>query len=301
MSTVNFRPRDCEQIRNQLDAYLSNELLVETTGEVARHLEICAACSRELESRTVVRDALRKAVQKELPPAHLSAAIRARVRKTQPHPFLFGRFFSMRALALASLALAVLAGLAGHQWLQLRSGRQAAAAILRLGVSDHIHCAIQAHNYPVIARPSDQLAQKLGSRYAGLVPVIESTLTGFEVLEAHVCSVPGNPRKYVHFIARGRGTILSVILTRREKEEFPAARLLAAKTSGGVDLYDAKLEGMNVAGFETREHFGFVVSDLGEGQMIQIAGTLALPLRNALSAGPESAAAPLPVIIRYSS
>jgi anti-sigma factor (TIGR02949 family) len=301
MSTMNFRPRECEQILNRLDAYLSNELLVETTGEVARHLENCAACSRKLESRTVVRDALRKAVQKELPPAHLAAAIRARIRKTQPHPFLSGRFFSMRALVLASLAVAVLAGVLGQQWLQLRSGRQAVAAILRLGVSDHIHCAIQAHNYPAIARPSDELAQNLGLRYAGLVPVIESTLTGFEILEAHVCSVPGSPRKYVHFIARGRGTILSVILTRRENENFPAARLLAAKKSGSVDLYDAKLEGMNVAGFETRGHFGFVVSDLGEGQMVQIAGTLALPLRNALSAGPESAAVPVPVTLRLSS
>ncbi len=294
MSTINFGSKQCERIRGQLDAYLSNELLVETTGEVAKHLAGCAACSRELESLMRVRDALRSAVGKKLPPEHLGAAVRARIRSARPAFFSFRQAPPAWAIAFASLALVIVAGVAGQQWLKLRSGRQMIAAVLTLGVSDHLHCAINAHNYPEVARLPVELNKKLGPRYAGLLPVVEAKLPGFQILEAHICSVPGSPRKYVHFIARGRGTILSVILTRREGESLSAGRFFAARTSGGMHLYDAKLEGMSVVGFETRDYFGFVVSDLGRDEMVQLASPLALPLRDALNARTESGALPPP-------
>jgi len=62
MSTLSFDSKRCERIRQQLDSYLSNELLVETASEVVHHLESCQACSRDLESRMRVRDALQRAV-----------------------------------------------------------------------------------------------------------------------------------------------------------------------------------------------------------------------------------------------
>ena len=166
------------------------------------------------------------------------------------------------------------------------------ATVLTLGVSDHLHCAIKGRNYPEVAHLPDELAKKLGPRYAGLLPVVQANLPGFQILEAHICSVPGSPRKYVHFIARGRGTILSVILTRRKGESLSAGRLLVATTSGGVHLYDAKLECMSVVGFETTDYFGFVVSDLGRDEMVQLASPLALPLRDALNARTQSGALP---------
>lgn len=297
MSTINFGSKQCERIRGQLDAYLSNELLVETTGEVAKHLEGCVACSRELDSRMRVREALRRAVEKQLPPEHLSTAVRARLRKTQPWYFSFRQAPPAWAVALASMAFVVLAGAVGQQWLRLRGGRQMVAGVLTLGVSDHLHCAIQGHNYPEVAHPPDQLSKNLGPRYAGLLPVVEAQLSGFQVLEAHICSVPGSPRKYVHFIARGRGTIVSVIITKREGGSFPAGRFLVAKTSGGVDLYNAKLKGIGIAGFETNDYFGFVVSDLGQDDMVQLASALAPPLRDSLNAGTEKAALPALLIV----
>ncbi len=294
MSTINFGSKQCERIRGQLDAYLSNELLVETTGEVAKHLSTCAECSDELETLVRVREALRQAVGRKLPPEHLRAAVHARIRGARPALLSFRQIPGTWAVALASLAFVIIAGVAGQQWLKIRSGRQMIAAVLTLGVSDHLHCAINAHNYPEVARSHDQLATRLGSRYSGLLPVVETRLPGFEILEAHVCSVPGSPRKYVHFIARGRGTILSVILTRREGESLSAGRFLAAGSSGGVDLYDTRLEGMSVVGFETRDYLGFVVSDLGQDEMVQIASPLAQPMRDALNARTESGALPPP-------
>jgi hypothetical protein len=142
--------------------------------------------------------------------------------------------------------------------------------------------AIKGHNYPEVANPTDQIRKHLGTQYAGLLQIVEQRLPGFQVLEGHICSVSGSPRKYVHFIARGRGTILSVILTKRAGENLPPGKLLVADASGGVNLYKAHLDGMDVAGFESTGYFGFVVSDLGLNETLQIATALGPALRNAL-------------------
>jgi hypothetical protein len=288
MKVLNFDPKPCARIREQLDAYLSSELLVETTATVLKHLEGCADCSGELESRLRLRNALRRAVEQQLPPEHLGDVIHRRIRQTRPA--LSWRFRQPLArresiLALASLAVVALAATTLQRTLTLQRGRQLVAAVLTLGVSDHVHCAIQGHTYPEVARPAAELEAGVGTEYAGLLPVVEQKLPGFEVLEAHICTAPpGSPRKYVHFIARGRGTILSVILTRREGESLPGQASLVSEAIGGVRLYGNHLDGMDVAGFETHDYFGFVVSDLGQPTVLQIAAVLAPSLRNQLDA-----------------
>ncbi len=49
-------------------------------------------------------------------------------------------------------------------------------------------------------------------------------------------------------------------------------------------------EGMNAAGFESKEYWGFVVSDLGRDTTMQVANELAPPLKAALDAGSGSEA-----------
>jgi anti-sigma factor (TIGR02949 family) len=287
MSVLNFHSEQCARIRRHLDAYLSNELLVETTSEVLRHLEGCEACSRELAARTQVRDALRRAAASQIAPEELRQSIQCQLRQMQPAPF----WGSPRlAWAFALVMIVVLGGLATQQWISMSRGRQMVASVLALGVSDHVQCAIKGHNYPDVANPPEQLRQKLGAQYAGLLAVVQQKLPGFEILEAHLCSVQGSPRKYVHFITRGRGTILSVILTRREGEQLPRGKRFASGNSGNVSLYEAHLNGMNAAGFESNEYFGFIVSDLSQAATVQIASELAPPLKTALDAGSGSEA-----------
>jgi anti-sigma factor (TIGR02949 family) len=287
MNVLNFNSEPCARIRRHLDAYLSNELLVETTSEVLRHLESCEACSRELEARIRVRDALRRVAASQIPPEALRQSIQRQLRKMQP-----GYFGSSRRLAwaVAFVMVVVLGGIATEQWIRVQRGRRIVDSVLALGVSDHLQCAIKGHNYPDIANPPEQLRQKLGPRYAGLLEVVQQELPGFEVLEAHICSIQGSPRKYVHFITRGRGTILSVILTRSEGAQFPNGKALRSGASGSVNLYEAHLEGTNAAGFEARGYFGFVVSDLSQAITVQIASELAPPLKAALDAGSGSEA-----------
>jgi hypothetical protein len=289
VNVLNFDSRQCERTRRQMDAYLCNELLVETTDEMLRHLENCEACSRELESRMRVREALQRAAASQPVPDGLGEAIHQRLKKAQSRSF-WAPGAPTWALALAGAAMIVIVGIAGQQWMRLERARQMVASVLQLGVSDHLHCAIRGHNYPDVANPPAVLREKLGPQFAGLLPVVEKELPGFQVLEAHICSVPGSPRKYVHFITRGQGTILSVILTKREGETLPSGRFVTGASFGNVNFYEKQLEGMSVAGFQVSGYFGFVVSDLGQHEMGHLAEGLAPALQTALKAGEGRAA-----------
>jgi len=287
MNVLKFNSEQYLRIRRHLDAYLSNELLVETTSEVLQHLESCEACSRELEARTRVRDALRRVAANQIPPVELRQSIQRKLRKTQPG--FFGSSLRL-AWAVALVMVVILGGIAIEEWMSVVRGRRIVASVLAIGVADHVQCAIKGHNYPNVANPPDKLRRQLGPEYAGLLEVFQQKLPGFEVLEAHICSIPNSPRKYVHFITRGRGTILSVILTRREGAQFPNGKAFQSGDSGGVNLYEAHLETMNAAGFESKGYLGFVVSDLSPALTMQIASDLAPPLKAALDAGSGSQA-----------
>jgi hypothetical protein len=281
MNTLNFGTQRCERIRRHFDAYLSNELLVETTDEVLKHLETCEACEQELETRMELRDGLRRAVRNEPPPVELIEAVHKRL--TRSRPLVFNGLRAPKwVVALSCLAIALLAVVVGQQWFGLEQGKRMVANVLSLGVGDHIYCAMQKHQYRDEGSPSAQLREKLGPAYAGLLGVVEQRLPGFQVLEAHQCHGPDAKRSYVHFIASGRGTILSVVLTKRIGESLPNRKSLVADVSSGINLYEVQLEGMSVAGFEANDYFGFVVSDGGRSEVLDMAASLAPALRSAL-------------------
>jgi len=222
MNVLNFNSEQCGRIRRQLDAYLSNELLVETTSDVLRHLESCEACSRELEARTQVRDALRRAAASQVRRKNSANPFSVSSGKRNPacwevHELLPGPQplpgFGCRP------------GRDSHGRVDSSAPRQANCR-QRAGDRGRRPCPVcnKGHNYPNVANPPDKLRRQLGPEYAGLLEVVQQKLSGFEVLEAHICSIPNSPRKYVHFITRGRGTILSVILTRREGAQFPTEK-----------------------------------------------------------------------------
>jgi hypothetical protein len=245
-----------------------------------RHLESCESCSRDLESRMRVRDALQRAVVNQPVPESVRADVLRSLRESQPRSFM--RPSATRwAVGLASITF-ILLSLFAANWMSLRRGEQLVASILKLGVSDHIVCAIEGHNYPEVANPPDQIRNKLGVQYAVLLQVVQERLPGFEVLEGHICSIPGSDRKYVHFITRGQGTILSVILTERDGAALPTDKLLLRADSGGLGIYRDHLSGMEIAGFESGQYFAFVVSDLNQKELLQVARRLAPALDEAL-------------------
>lgn len=87
----------CQEIKEMLDSYLGDELLVETNHEVLRHLENCAACRSELavrrELRARVRCAFKNATDAQINPA-FAARLRANLRETALRPTLLEKLKS---------------------------------------------------------------------------------------------------------------------------------------------------------------------------------------------------------------
>src|SRR5215813_9802070 len=100
MNVVNFNERACERYRRYFDAYLDNELLVETNQDVLQHLSMCTECSRILEGRARVKQAVRTAVVAEDAPPELVAALRNQLGTRR-------RFFSANTLRWMMAAAAV--------------------------------------------------------------------------------------------------------------------------------------------------------------------------------------------------
>ncbi len=299
MKTLSFDSKRCEPVRQNLDSYLSNELLVETVSEVMRHLESCEACSQALESRMRVRDALQRAVASQPVPDSVRADVLRSLRKSQPRSFLHLNTKIWAVGGLAGIALALFS-LFGLLWLGLHHGKELVATILKLGVSDHVLCTIKGHNYPEVANPPDEIRKKLGARYAPVVQVVQERLPGFEVLEGHICSPQGN-REYVHLITRGQGTIVSVILTKRNGASLPTVKSLLSDESAGLSIYQDHISGMEIAGFESAQYFVFIVSDLSQNEVRQLARGLAPVLNETLRSTALTRLSPLSVSLAVPS
>jgi anti-sigma factor RsiW len=73
----------CERVEKMLDAYVSNELLVETCAEVNHHLAGCLDCSAAIETRCQLKGALQRALARESVPAHLITHVRGQIRQAR--------------------------------------------------------------------------------------------------------------------------------------------------------------------------------------------------------------------------
>jgi len=80
MKVIYSSERNCARTWKYLDYYLSDELSIEATLEVTRHLEVCRGCLAEIQRRGQVRDRLRTAVQGEPVPADLRGKVAKIVR-----------------------------------------------------------------------------------------------------------------------------------------------------------------------------------------------------------------------------
>jgi hypothetical protein len=259
-------------MRLYLDSYLSNELLVETNHEVLRHLEKCAECSKLLEEKTRIRNMLRTAVRNQVAPTSLESRIRAGARAQ--------RAWGIPVWALAVAAAAVFTvGMGVFVMRETASGH--VADLLRVGLRDHVHCALGGH-YPAVPPTVGEMTQKLGSEFAGIVPIVQASFPGYQILEGHRCTA--DKRRYVHMILRRDAAFLSVIVTdKRPGEVFPRNLLLPTLQASGVVLREATIDQLEVTGFETRDHLAYVVSNLGRAESVQVAQQWAPPLRDLLA------------------
>jgi len=275
MTGINYGQRPCERIQSHLDSYLSNELLVETSHEVLRHLDTCADCVQALEDRKRVRKMLRSAVESEPVPVHLRERIRSEIRRTRTG-FHFPIPRSNWAFAVAASLVLVLSGWVGFRVWNLRTAAVVSEAnerILTMGVSDHVTCAMD-HGMYRKRFTFEQMSRALGREYAGLVSLVnEKVRADYEIAVAHRCTV--NQRNFVHLILTKDDAVVSLVITKKSGEAFPQSGVAAALRESGISLRQARLRQYEVAGFETRDHLAFVVSNLPKDANLELASNLA--------------------------
>jgi hypothetical protein len=156
-----------------------------------------------------------------------------------------------------------------------------AMKILKIGLGDHVRCAI-GHKFAERVLSSEQMANLLGERYAGMASIIKASApAGYQLTAAHQCKVDG--RTFAHLIIKKPEGFVSLIFTRKQGESYPSEASQSTFESFGVKLHQARLDGFEVAGFETKQHLGFFVSGLGQQGNLQIASRLAPPLQRYLS------------------
>lgn len=293
MNRIQFGEGACEKTRLYMDAYLSSELLVETTQELLRHLEGCPACAAELEARTRLRGRLKAAVQGQAAPPELPALVRERLRSKRRSSAWFAMAWPRYGIAAMAVALICAAFWAspGNPSLPGLTDRAAQATyvrrvsakvgqVFRPGLADHIHCAI-FRKYPQTPPSPEEMQARLGVEYQGLLPLVAPVIPeGYRVVLAHRCSY--GDRHFVHLTMRKGNEVISLVIARKnDGETFHG--LPPAVSASGVPVYQASTEDYRVAGFESDPYLVFVISELGGKANLQLAAALAPEVRRLLT------------------
>lgn len=281
----------CEQTLKYLDSYVSNELLVETNHELLNHLESCPACSAELEVRSRLRTQLKAAVTRQVVPPDLQVRIREQIRSHESRA-LPGAAWNGWAMAMAASVLLCAAVWFGYsrerlpaltdrpaQTAYIQKVSSTLAAVLKVGLGDHIHCSI-FRKYPEHPPTVEQMAEKLGPAYEGLLPLVKSAVPdGYRVIMAHECTYAG--RKFTHLTLEKDGGLLSLVIARKQPGESLDG-LAPSLRASGIPVYQSPAGRYEVAGFEGGRYLAFVVSELRGKANLQIAASLAPGVREFL-------------------
>jgi putative zinc finger protein len=263
----------CREVRDLLDSFVGQELLVETNHELMRHLEACSECRAELEGRKRLRSALQRAFNRAeslQARADFAAEMVTRARTVGPRRAKRPALWTWGALA-ASLVL-----ISGAAWMVFRNN---ASPLERDAVGDHRNCAVQFH---LAERPISlaEAAVRYDPAFATLEdtpPTDVSTAAGpARVVDRHACVFNGT--RFGHVVLTFEGEPVSVLVAAASGGNRPVT------TPGGAGLsWLPDADGLRVASFRTTGHVVFVVSALQERQFRAVAQALADPVTRRLA------------------
>jgi putative zinc finger protein len=272
-------PSGCDAIRELLDSYLGNELLVETNHAVLQHLTGCSECSRELAARRRIREFLREA----LPTAPDAISVESRVLQQLPRRV---SWFTVRKLAAVAALLAVVSA----AWFITRSLRSpvqssppppAAAllsAVYRNTLDNHVECGLALPES--VTFNAARVARRLDPAYLALVDIVERESGPYHVAEAHDCSL--HDTKFKHLILRGAGHTISVMTLREPPSGMPPAAVLISKPQASDPIWNLRDGRLEAAASEAAGHLTVLVSDLDWAEHEQLATRVLPPVTTRL-------------------
>ncbi|MEO8027156.1 MAG: hypothetical protein ABI823_11815 [Bryobacteraceae bacterium] len=228
-------------------------------------------------------DRLKKAVLSVEAPAYLESRIRANLHAAQDKPQR--AFWTQPWAAVAAVVVLCVGGAVAYQLgsLRLTAGSQESyiatvssqvGTLMRVGLGDHIHCAV-FRKYPKNPPRIEDLEREMGPEFAGLIPVVRSRVSqDYRLMMAHQCRYHG--RKFVHLSFQTDSRILSVVVTNKgEGESFDAEQLVPALAQAGIPIYQAGVQRFQLAAFESKSHLVYMISDLSRDQNLEMMATVA--------------------------
>jgi hypothetical protein len=256
---------NCRDVRDLADAFLSGQLLVETTHDLVRHLEQCPDCRVEIATRRALRDTLRAALERAedlRPRAEFTAELVAVLRPPRAAP---SRRSILRSWWTVAAGLALGAG--GGFLARSPHGRSRVADLAREAAGDHQNCAV---TFNLAERPIrlDEAGRRYGALYTALATFEFPTLDGFlTILDRHACVYQG--RRFGHVVFRHQGVLASLLVTSG-----------APPTAPELEPDDG---GPGVAALPAGRFLGFVVAALDREEVLRLAQALTGPLSRHLS------------------
>ena len=232
---------------------------------------------------------LRAAVDSVEVPPFLESRIRNRIAQQKPaRRWLTG-------IVSAAAAASVLGGVfvayqLGH--LRLTVGAQESyisslsghvATLMRVGLGDHVHCAV-FRKYPENPPAVDDFIRMMKPpQYAGLIPIVRSQVPDtYRMTMAHECGYHG--RRFVHLSLKNDKNMLSLVITRKASgESFSAQGALPALVQSGIPMYQTGIQRFQLGAFETRDFLVYVISDMEQKQNTELMLALSVPVKDFLA------------------
>jgi anti-sigma factor RsiW len=260
----------CRDVRELLDAYLGDQLLVETTNDVVRHLETCPACRGELEGRRALRDRLQSAFVGAVdlaPTPEFLKSIDARLRIEASS--LMTRRSWLRSWGAA--AAAIVTAISGGLFARSAARRSRLAQLARNAAGDHQNCAIK---FNLSERPIslEEAARRYDPAFASFTTLTAPTglpRGPVDLLERHSCVYEG--RRFAHVVFRYNEHIVSLLVTGGTESIGSSPEMLP---TDGV---------LQVALFAAGHHLAFVVSDLSADDTSRFADAMVGPVAQRLN------------------
>ena len=260
----------CREVRELLDAFLGDQLLVETTNHVVRHLEVCPACREEFEGRRVLRARLQSAFGSTAalaPRPEFLNGIESRLRAQAPSRMSRRSWLHSWGAAAAAVVTAIFGGLFARSAVR----RSRLAALAGNAAGDHQNCAIK---FNLAERPIslEEAARRYDPAFASFTTLGAPTALPngpAAVLERHSCVYEG--RRFAHVVFRYNDHIVSLLVTAGTESIGDSPEMLP--TDGPL----------RVASFSTRGHLVFIVSDLSAEDTSRFAEAIVGPVSRRLN------------------
>jgi hypothetical protein len=256
--------KECLEIQELLDDFLSEELSVDTGRRVLTHLDKCPRCDSEKSHREKLREAMRRAWGSVHPPADVAEKIRRSAEASASRRTALTRFTAVAAGLLFVVALYFLLP-------DTRSGGEVVDHF-QVVAEDHLHCA---------GRPADLAAAALDGGLAEVGDRLLNHPAAYRLVAVMDCRLDG--KAFVHYIFRGDTGRLSLMMEERSPSQTLPPKAYRFVTNG-VEFSTSREGPLTVTAMAVSGRFVyFVGDDLDVDDIHRIARQIAAPLTKALA------------------